>query len=301
MAMNVLVTGGTGFIGSYLLKALSDEGHEITALDREPRTDSGLGDLPGVEIVKADLADFRKVEKHLAGKDACIQLALGCWSESAYDFVLKDTALSVWLLEAAAAAGVEQFIYTSSGEAPGAVGPVITEETRTVPVRAYGATKAATEKFVLSVSFEHEMRCNIIRPNFTFGNPLMPGCRSTSDSRTRDMCRQAQRGEDITLPATDGCQPIWAGDLARVYVAVLGSGENRRIYHAAGADYVRWREVAQEAARQAGSSSKVPPGPKDTGHGHFDVTPIREEFGLEFHPWPHLQEHIAYTLEHESG
>jgi UDP-glucose 4-epimerase len=298
--MNVLVTGGTGFIGSYLLKALSDEGHRVTALDRDPREGSGLADLPGVEIVKCDLADFARVEPHLRAKDACIHLALGCWGVSAYEFVLKDTALSVRLFEAAAGAGVEQFIYTSSGEAPGAAGPIVTEETRTVPLRAYGATKAATEKFLFAVSFEHSMRCNTIRPNFTFGNPLMPGCRSTSDHRIRSMCREAKRGEQITLPPTGGCQPIWAGDLARVYVAVLGAGQNRRIYNASGADYIPWRQVAEEAVRQSGTASKVPPGLPDVGHGHFDVTPIREELGLEFHPWPHLQEHIAYTLEHEA-
>jgi UDP-glucose 4-epimerase len=297
--MNVLVTGGTGFIGSYLVKALSDERHSITVLDRDAREGSGLGDLPGVEIVKCDLADFDRLEPHLHGKDACIQLALGCWGESAYDFVIKDTALSVRLFEMAAQAGVEQFIYTSSGEAPGAAGPLITEQTRTMPVRAYGATKAATEKFLFAVSFEHPMRCNTIRPNYTFGNPLMPGCRSTSDHRTRSICRQAKHGEDITLPPTHGCQPIWAGDLARVYVAVLGSGQNRRIYHASGADYIPWRQVAEEAVRQAGTSSKVPPADPNLGKGLFDVSPIREEFGLEFHPWPRLCGHIAYTLEHE--
>jgi UDP-glucose 4-epimerase len=115
------------------------------------------------------------------------------------------------------------------------------------------------------------------------------------------MCRQAKRGEDITLPPTDGCQPIWAGDLARVYIAVLDSGENRRVYHAAGMDYISWRQVAEEAIRQAGSQSRLPPAEPDVQRGIFDVSPIRDEFGLAFHSWPRLCEHITYTLEHEAG
>jgi len=297
--MNALVTGGTGFIGSYVVKALAEEGHRVTALDRNPRTAPGLRRLPGLEIVECDLADFSFVKAHLAGKDACIHLALGCWDVSAYEFLMRDTRLSVWLFEKAAELGVPQFIYTSSGEAPGATRPCTTEDTRTEPRRAYAATKAASEQFLMAVSHQHTMRCNIIRPNLTFGNPVVEGGRSTSDSRTRDICRQARRGEEITLPPGRGTQPIWAGDLARVYLAVLNSGANRQIYHAMGADFVPWTDVAAEAVRQAGSSSRIPPADQLGEPWLFDVTKLREDFGLEFHPWPRLVEHIAYVLAHE--
>jgi UDP-glucose 4-epimerase len=297
--MNVLLTGGTGFIGSYVLKALTDAGHSVTAIDREPDRAPGLKELPGARVVGCDLADFDAVGKHLKDKDACIHLALGCWGMSAYEFLMRDTRLSVWLMEKAAELGLKHFIYTSSGEAPGVTASLMTEETRTEPRRAYAATKAATEKFLFAVSYEHEMRCNAIRPNLTFGNPLMEGCRPTSDFRIRDICRQASRGEAMTFPPGIGTQPIWAGDLARVYVAVLASDANRQIYHAMGADLVLWTEVAREAVRQAGSSSRIPPRDDSGRRNLFDVTKVKEAFGLEFHPWPRLKEHIAWTLAHD--
>lgn len=297
--MDVLVAGGTGFIGSYVVKALANEGHRVTILDRDPHKAPGLRCLPGVEIVGGDLADFDLVEKHLAGKEACIHLALGCWDQSAYEFLMRDTRISVWLFEKAAELRLPHFIYTSSGEAPGATGIFVTEDMRTEPMRAYAATKAASEQFLMAVSHQHTMRCNVIRPNLTFGNPVMGGCRSTSDNRIRDICRQARQGEEIVLPPGEGTQPIWAGDLARVYLALLSSDVDRQIYHAMGADFVPWTDVAKEAVRRTRSSSRIPP-PAQGGQRYlFDVTKAKEDFGLEFHSWPRLVEHMGYVLEHE--
>jgi UDP-glucose 4-epimerase len=242
------------------------------------------------------MTDFDAVEKHLAGKDACIHLALCCWTESMYEFLMRDTRISVWLFEKAAQLGVTHFIYTSSGEAPGVTGPLMDEEMRTEPRRAYAASKAAGEQFLMAVSHQYPMRCNIIRPNLVFGDPLMEGCALTTDHRIRDICRQARRGRVTVLPPGPGTQPIWAGDLARVYMAVLNGPMNRQTYYAMGADLISWADVAAEALRQVGSSAPAPPRYPDPP-SLFDVTKVRQELGLEFHPWPQLVDHLAYLIE----
>jgi nucleoside-diphosphate-sugar epimerase len=296
--MNVLVTGGAGFIGSYVVKTLADEGHRVTALDRSPGRAGALAELPGVEVVGCDLADFDAVEEHLGGKDACIHLALCCWTEGFYEFLMRDTRISVWLFERAAQLGVPHFIETSSGEAPGVTVPLMDERMRTEPRRAYAASKAAAEQFLMAVSHQYPMRCNILVPNLVFGNPLMEGCALTSDHRIRDICRQARQGREMVLPPAPGTQPIWAGDLARVYVAVLNGDMNRQAYYAMGADFIAWHDVAAEALRLAGSSRPLRPAHGDPGC-LFDVTKVREELGLEFHSWPHLADHLAYLIENE--
>lgn len=48
--MDVLVTGAAGFIGSYALKALVDEGHQATALVRSPERAGALAQLPDVDV-----------------------------------------------------------------------------------------------------------------------------------------------------------------------------------------------------------------------------------------------------------
>jgi len=296
--MDVLVTGGTGFIGSHVVKALADEGHRVTAFDRDPRKASGLRRLSGVDVVGGDIADFDAVEKHLAGKDACIHLAL-CWAQSAYDFLMRDTRTAVWLFERAAEVGVRHLIYTSSGEVFSEWQPRMTEETRCSPAHYYGATKAAAEQFLMAVSHKHAMRCNIVRPNFTFGNPAVEGAPIESDRRFRNICVRARRGQGIAVDRGDATQPIWAGDLARVYVAVLQSDVGRQVYHAMGALPVSQAQVAEEAVRQAGSSSHLELKGRPAEACAFDVTKLKEHFGFEFDAWPHVVEHVAWLLEHE--
>ena len=67
--MKVLVAGGTGFIGSYLCRALADDGHAVTALSRSP------GDTPdGVTGVSGDVTDYSSIESAVDGHDAVVNL-----------------------------------------------------------------------------------------------------------------------------------------------------------------------------------------------------------------------------------
>src|SRR6056297_1179795 len=67
--MKVLVAGGTGFIGSYLCRALADDGHAVTALSRSPE-----GTPEGVTGVRGDVTDYDSVESAVEGHDAVVNL-----------------------------------------------------------------------------------------------------------------------------------------------------------------------------------------------------------------------------------
>ena len=69
--MKVLVTGGTGFIGTYLCNELADRGHDVTALARTP-DGSGLAD--GVETAVGDVTAYDSIEGAFEGQDAVVHL-----------------------------------------------------------------------------------------------------------------------------------------------------------------------------------------------------------------------------------
>ncbi|MDZ7849801.1 MAG: NAD(P)H-binding protein [Halodesulfurarchaeum sp.] len=69
--MNVLVTGGTGFVGTHLCRELDSRGHAVTALSRS----ADGGDLPGsVEVVVGDVTDPDTLAEPMAGQDVVVNL-----------------------------------------------------------------------------------------------------------------------------------------------------------------------------------------------------------------------------------
>ena len=75
--MRVFVTGGTGFIGHYVVKALLERGNDVVIATRHPNKVPSLAANPNVSFVQASLTDFDKMGEGLQGCDACIHIALG--------------------------------------------------------------------------------------------------------------------------------------------------------------------------------------------------------------------------------
>ncbi|HET9598167.1 MAG TPA: NAD-dependent epimerase/dehydratase family protein [Anaeromyxobacteraceae bacterium] len=111
--MNVLVTGGTGFLGSALLPLLAAQGHHLRVL---ARGEAAAAEALGAEVVRAPLSDRTAVRRALQGIDAVEHLA----GQVAFD--AKDPAAlyelhvqgTRTLLEDAHAAGVRRFVLASS-------------------------------------------------------------------------------------------------------------------------------------------------------------------------------------------
>src|SRR5271157_2526191 len=193
----------------------------------------------------------------------------------------KDTLSSVFIFEKAAEAGIKRFIYTSSTAAMGEFREKMDEETKSKPIDYYCATKAASEEYLLAVSYQYPMICSIIRPGYTFGRPVIAGAPMEVDSRFREIVMAALEGHDITVTVNDGTQFIWAGDLAKIYLSVLDSGENRNIYFGLGRDYITWEQIANEAIKQTASGSRVNKKSDGIGICLFDTGKIRNSFGYD--------------------
>jgi uncharacterized protein YbjT (DUF2867 family) len=103
MALRVLVTGASGFIGSRLCPALIEAGHEVRAMTRSPEKYTGVG-----EPMAADVADPDTLPPVLADIDAAYYLV---HSLDSGDFVERDAQAARAFGVAAAAAGVRRIIY----------------------------------------------------------------------------------------------------------------------------------------------------------------------------------------------
>jgi UDP-glucose 4-epimerase len=294
--MRIFMTGATGFIGSYVAYELLEAGHELVVSARNPEKLPALSTHPRVRRVTASLAEQPLLRDAMQGVDACIHVALG-WGDTPTEMLKNDTLATVSLLEAAQGAGVKQFIYTSS---TAALGPFFTSMNETAPPRPndyYGATKAASEAYVLAVGAQGRMRCNVIRPGYTFGNPVVPGATTQPDRRFHQIAERAKCGAAISLAAGDGTQFAWAGDLARLYRALLDSEHNREVYYGLATPFVSWEHIAVRARELAGSDSPI------TLHGQagepclFELSKIKRDFGLEFESAARIDEHLRYLID----
>ncbi|MFQ3578948.1 MAG: NAD(P)-dependent oxidoreductase, partial [Bacteroidales bacterium] len=231
--MKILLTGGTGFIGSYILKSLLDRSYNVTVLARNANKVPIYHTISNLQVIEASMTDFEKIRKIVSGHDACIHVALNYNDSSAYSMLMDDTAPSIFLADECAKAGVKHFIYTSSTAAndniyanpnpqiTGAEGSHVTVTSKHDPHTYYGATKAATENFLMGIEGITGMRVNIVRPGYTFGNPVFPGAFTQPDRRFHSIVSRALKGEPIEIIKNDGTQFLWAGDLAKIYMSVL--------------------------------------------------------------------------------
>jgi UDP-glucose 4-epimerase len=248
-----------------------------------------------VRRVTGSLADAALIRESVQGADACIHVALG-WGDAPLAMLEADTRATVVLLEACLAANVGKFVYTSSTAVLGPFSSRMDELSLSQPSDYYGATKAASEAFVLAVGARTAMKCNVIRPGYTFGNPVVEGATTQPDRRFHQIAQQAVRGEEIRLGAGDGTQFVWAGDLARLYQAVLGSEHTRETYFGLGAAFVSWQEVAELAIALSASRSRVVLEGTPGEPCLFDLGKIKRHFGLELDARAELRSHLEHLV-----
>ena len=113
--MTTLVTGANGFLGSAVVRRLLEAGHAVRAMVL-PRSDRrNLQGLP-VELVEADLRDQATLEKAVAGCQGLFHVAADyrLWARDHEELYATNVGGTVNMIRAAADAGVERMVYTSS-------------------------------------------------------------------------------------------------------------------------------------------------------------------------------------------
>jgi len=194
--MRALVTGGAGFIGRHLVKALVARGDGVVVLDNFRR--SSREDVPdGVTLVEGDIRDPETVAKAAAGCDTVFHLAaqsnvLGAVQDVEYSFSTNVTG-TFHVLKAASDAGVRSLVFASSREVYGDQRVVpVAESACILPRNPYGASKAAAEAYCRAWPSLAQIDCSILR----FANVYGPGDR---DRVIPLWLERAARREPITV------------------------------------------------------------------------------------------------------
>jgi UDP-glucose 4-epimerase len=190
----VLVTGGAGFIGRRVVRALLAEGHEVTVADLRAFPD------PDVRSVTGDLCDPGVPARAIrTGTDVIIHLAAITSVLASVNDPVSTHRLNVdataRLLELAREHGVGTFLLASTNAVTGNVGSaVISEQTVLRPLTPYGATKAAAEMLLGAYA-----NCyGIIGAALRFSNVYGPGM-SEKDSFVPRLMRAARDGEGVQV------------------------------------------------------------------------------------------------------
>lgn len=161
--MKVLVTGGTGFVGSHITRQLRASGHEVRLLARTPGKVAPLmkkiGIDPGiVEVVQGDITDAGSVRAALDGCDAVVHAAAVVATDSTKDDEMERVNLAGAenVLGAAAAAGCDPIVDISSVAAlfPFQTNPVTADHPVIGADNGYGRTKAACDRFARGLQDE---------------------------------------------------------------------------------------------------------------------------------------------------
>lgn len=305
--MKVFVTGGTGNIGQYVTKALLEAGHTVVLLTRTPDRIPAYQAMEGVTVVKGNILELDVLERAMQGCDGVVHIALG-WGNDPVEMLDHDTRVTAFLMDAAEKAGVKNFVYTSSTAAMGAFYDGINEDCVLRPTDLYGATKAATEMFLLGFNQYYtgqgvygkktSLRRNIIRPGYTFSNPAFAGGASQSDTRFKQIAEAVLKNEPVTVNVNDGTAFLSGGQIAQLYVKLLESGLDKEVFLAMGTQFVTWGDIARAAKELVPeSTSQIIETGERKAPDHCDVSKMERVFGLKFRGDEELRDHIAWNIE----
>jgi UDP-glucose 4-epimerase len=253
--MRVLVTGGSGFIGSHVVDKLLDAGMEPVIYDRRPSAHHGS---PEVETVLGELLDREALRDAMEGCDAVAHLAayadVGIVSEQPLDAEETNVRGTIAVLEAARATGA-RVIYGSTIWVYGASGDGLLTEDHLLglPDHLYTASKLAGEMYCTSYAELYDVPSTILR----FGIPYGPRARPAAVIPI--FVSKALKGEPLTI-AGDGRQTrrfVYVEDLAEGVVAAIERGEPNRVYNLAGDETVTIRELADVVSELIGDTEIV--------------------------------------------
>lgn len=308
--MKVFLTGGTGNIGQNVVMELINRGHEAVVLTRTIDRVPAFKDIKGVTLVEGKMQDHELVFDSIKGCDGLIHIALG-WGNDPVNMLDHDTRETAFLLDAAEQNGVKNFIYTSSTAATGDLGDGLDETCAYRPGDLYGSTKAASEVYTLGFRQYYsaqggygapvKMRRNIIRPGYTYSNPVVPMGASQSDQRFFQMAMKILNNEDLTFDINDGTQFLSGAQIAKVYVDLMESDLNEEIFFALGKNFIPWYKIAELAKTMVPeSTSKIIVEGQEKEHSLYDVSKVKKYFGREFDSFEGIKEHLRWNIERAS-
>lgn len=165
--MKIIVTGAAGYIGSVMAAYLTEEGHEVIALDNLSRGSENA--VPkGVRFIKADIRDLDTVVTAKDNVEAIVHLAAYAYVGESVEkpelYWENNVVGTLGLLRGMRNLGIKKLVFASTCATYGEPETVpITENESTKPVNAYGMTKLAIDMAIASESRAHGLAATSLR------------------------------------------------------------------------------------------------------------------------------------------
>lgn len=228
--MNILLIGGTGFVGTAVAGRLAAAGHRLRLATRRRDRCKHLLTLPTVEVVEANVHDPAALATLLQGQDAVVSM-VGILRGN---FMRAHAELPAKIAAAAKAAGVRRIVHVS---ALGAAADAPSQ---------YLRSKAAGEAALLGSGLD----VTILRPSVIFGQ---------GDSFLTLFAGLQQLAPVLPLACPDALfQPVWVEDVAATLADCLARPESRgQIYELGGPQVYRLRELVHYAGTVAGRAAPI--------------------------------------------
>lgn len=296
---NVLITGGGGFLGSHLARALLQRGERPLLVSRRADPASLPPDLRGkVRLEAVDLCNAGQVERLFARERPTTVFHLagtrGRDAAAAVRCAEVNVTATLRVLEAAWRHGAARIVMTGSAEEYGAQAGTLSESLPTRPASVYGITKAAGTALALALA---EQGCPVtVLRLFTVYGPGQPSemflaaaLEAAVSGRAFQMTEGRQRRDFVYV--TDVAEVLLAAALAPVAGRVINVGTGQA--HAL-CDVARllWRYAGAEAQLQIGARPAPPHELFDTC---ADITLARELLGWA--PRVELEPGLRRTVE----
>jgi len=254
--MNILLTGGCGYVGTLLTQSLLERGHTVTVVDIQ-WFGNFLKPHPRLSVIREDIRNTDKIP--MAGVEVLLHLA-NIANDPCGDLNSRlswevNVLATMQLVERAIAHRVRQFILASSGSVYGVKEESeVTEELSLVPISDYNKTKMISERVLLS--YADRILVNIIRPATLCGySPRM-----RLDLAVNMLTMQALTCGRITVFGGDQMRPnMHIQDMLRVYHHFLDNGERLQGIYNAGFEDLSILETAELIAKFVSAEIVVTP------------------------------------------
>jgi len=280
--MRVALFGGTGFVGSYLIDALSRAGHEPSLLVRAG-SEGRIDERSRCRVVSGHIGAADAVTRTLDGCDAVIY-NIGILEENpdngiTFQALQYDGARAA--IDAATAAGVRRFVLMSANG-------VKAEGT------AYQETKFGAERYLAQSGLDH----TVFRPSVIFGDPRgrMEFCTQLVEQMIRPPLPVPDffRGRS---PRTGGIEmsPVHVRDVAAAFVNALRDQSTvGQTLLLCGPEVLSWREIVTRIAAACGREKKILPVP---------IGPVIAIAGLleRFEFFPATRDQLVMLMEGNTG
>lgn len=236
---NILVLGGSGFVGGHVVSALVADGRQVTVPTRRAVSAKRLLLLPTVDVIQADLADDKTLRDLMRRKTAVINL-VGILHGDEKAFTTAHAELPRRVVAACRATGVSRLIQMS------AIGAA--SDAPSLYLRSKAAGEAVVDAAAVPTGSTPPLAVTIFRPSVVFG----------PDDRFLNLFATMQRWLPVVplAGATARFQPVSVHDVARAFVAAIDDDESfGRTYELAGphvytlADLVRFAGAHRPGGR----------------------------------------------------